>query len=71
MATTVNKWDASALELMDSGRYKTKECTRKKNEMSNVEKSDIEGDGDPFSMPYLNYNYSGKVATCKSEEGQL
>lgn len=39
--------------------------------MSNVEKSDIEGDGDPFSMPYLNYNYSGKVATCKSEEGQL
>lgn len=30
VATTVNKWDASALELMDSGRYKTKECTCKK-----------------------------------------
>lgn len=42
---------------MDSGIYKTKECTCKKNEMSNVEKSDIEGDGDPFLMPYLNYNY--------------
>lgn len=68
----MNKWDACALELMDSGRYKIKECTcKEKNEVSNVEKSDIEGDGDPFSMPYLNYNYSGKEAPCKSEEGQL
>lgn len=30
VATTVNKRDASALELMDSVRYKTKECTCKK-----------------------------------------
>lgn len=29
VATTVNMWDACALELMDSGRYKTKECTCK------------------------------------------
>lgn len=53
------------------GDTKQKNVHIKKNEVSNVEKSDIEGDGDSFSMPYLNYNYSGKEAPCKSEEGQL